>query len=91
MNERIKELVDQSRDMVWTKVTLGHDIYIPDQYKKGDINLEKFAKSLIQECSDVVVNKGYGGYYSGGPLGTRRPCTPIEIAQMIKEHFGVKE
>ena len=50
--------------------------------------LEKFAELIVQECSKVIVN---GGYWSGGPLGPKRQCTPPEIANMIKEHFGVEE
>ena len=49
---------------------------------------EKFAELIVRECSQVIVN---GGYWSGGPLGPKRQCTPPEIAQMIKEHFGVEE
>jgi hypothetical protein len=53
----------------------------------GGNGLEMFAVLIIQECSKIIVN---GGYWSGGPLGPKRPCTPPEIAQMIKEHFGVE-
>ena len=49
---------------------------------------EKFAELIVAECARVIVN---GGYWSGGPLGPKRQCTPPEIATMIKEHFGVKE
>ena len=48
----------------------------------------KFAELIVRECSRVIVN---GGYWSGGPIGPKRQCTPPEIAQMIKEHFGVEE
>jgi hypothetical protein len=49
---------------------------------------EKFAELIVAECSRVIVN---GGYWSGGPLGPKRQCTPPEIATMIKQHFGVEE
>ena len=49
---------------------------------------EKFAELIVRECTKVIV---HGGYWSGGPLGPKRQCTPPEIAQMIKEHFGVTE
>ena len=48
----------------------------------------KFAELIVRECTKVIV---HGGYWSGGPLGPKRQCTPPEIAQMIKEHFGVEE
>ena len=53
-----------------------------------DFNKEKFAELIIQECCMVIVN---AGYWSGGPLGPKRQCTPPEIAQMIEEYFGVEE
>jgi hypothetical protein len=52
------------------------------------IGLEKFAELIVAECSRVIVK---GGYWSGGPLGPKRQCTPPEIAQMIRQHFGVEE
>jgi hypothetical protein len=57
-------------------------------HSKFDTRIEKFAELLVKECAKVIVN---GGYWSGGPLGPKRQCTPPEIAQMIKEHFGVEK
>ena len=81
MNEKIKQLAD--------------DAGINYQFAMGasadsvtDLQLEEFAELIVQECSRVIVN---GGYWSGGPIGPKRQCTPPEIAQMIKEHFGVEE
>ena len=42
---------------------------------------------IIKECSKVIKN---GGYWSGGPVGERKQCTPPEIAKMIEEHFGIE-
>ena len=50
--------------------------------------VSRFADLIVSECARVIVN---GGYWSGGPLGPKRQCTPPEIATMIKEHFGVEE
>lgn len=79
MNKRIQELAEQA------------GFYYTD--KTGFItpagcNPQKFAELIVAECSRVIVN---GGYWSGGPLGPKRQCTPPEIATMIKEHFGVEE
>ena len=81
MNEKIKQLAD--------------DAGINYQFAMGasadsvtDLQLEEFAELIVQECSRVIVN---GGYWSGGPIGPKRQCTPPEIAQMIKVHFGVEE
>jgi hypothetical protein len=56
-------------------------------YFEGE-SIQKFAELIVKECSKVIVN---GGYWSGGPLGPKRQCTPPEIATMIKQHFGVEE
>jgi hypothetical protein len=53
-----------------------------------DSELYEIAEAVVLECSKVIVN---GGYWTGGISGERRPCTPPEIAQMIKEHFGIRE
>ncbi len=51
------------------------------------VNHEKFAELIVRECSKVIVNGGY----RNPALGEKHPLTPLEIATMIKEHFGVKE
>jgi predicted kinase len=81
MNELIEKLFDQAKVECFKMgskpaTTVGYD------------ELEKFAQLIVKECSKVIVN---GGYWSGGPLGDRRQCTPPEIAKMIKDHFGVEE
>ena len=84
MNEKIKQFGEQaihyaaSRPMPELK---DRDLYLDNLF-------EKFAELIVRECSRVIVN---GGYWSGGPIGPKRQCTPPEIAQMIKEHFGVEE
>jgi hypothetical protein len=80
MNERIKLLASQC----YSTGPMGKDGW--PEYTK--FNEEKFAELIVQECSKVIVN---GGYWSGGPLGPKRQCTPPEIATMIKQHFGVEE
>ena len=81
MNEKIKELAEKC----WVEDgDCSYGCGRPDGY----FDQEKFAELIVAECSKVIVN---GGYWSGGPLGPKRQCTPPEIAQMIKEHFGVEE
>ena len=78
MNEQIEKLEKQS--------------YTEFMHERGGtyqaFDKQKFAELIVAECSKVIVN---GGYWSGGPLGPKRQCTPPEIAQMIKEYFGVEE
>jgi hypothetical protein len=78
MNERIKQLAEQATTYIEPTSTSGEG-WIFDK--------EKFAELIVKECAKVIVN---GGYWSGGPLGPKRQCTPPEIAQMIKEYFGVE-
>jgi len=44
--------------------------------------LEKFAELIVKECLDIVNRHEYS-YHEADPLW--------ETAQLIKEHFGVKE
>jgi len=89
MNERIKERIKQLADKAGQL-----QLATPDNPSADVImvligpNIEKFAELIVKECSRVIVN---GGYWSGGPIGPKRQCTPPEIAQMIREHFGVEE
>lgn len=80
MNNKIKELADEAAKYSAT-------MFLPTG-KDGDaLFVQKFAELIIKECSKVIKN---GGYWSGGPVGERKQCTPPEIAKMIEEHFGIK-
>ena len=48
---------------------------------------EKFAELIVFECTKVIV---FGGYRNHA-VGEKTQLTPVEIATMIKEHFGVEE
>ena len=84
MNEKIRELAEQAK----IDYDLRPEIARAPVWIGTDEELAKFAELIVKECSRVIVN---GGYWSGGPIGPKRQCTPPEIAQMIKEHFGVEE
>ena len=84
MNERIREL----RASAFAYATVSSTDYFEDKKDFNEKFDEKFAELIVRECTKVIV---HGGYWSGGPLGPKRQCTPPEIAQMIKEHFGVEE
>jgi hypothetical protein len=84
MNEKILELAEQAK----IDYDLRPEIARAPVWIGTDEELAKFAELIVRECSRVIVN---GGYWSGGPIGPKRQCTPPEIAQMIKEHFGVEE
>ena len=61
MNERIKELAEQCHH----------------RYSEHNIDLEKFAELIVQECMSVVRSR-------------RQICGAIS-ANILKEHFGVEE
>ena len=92
MNERIKELVKQAGLTFVNSITDDNeDIECVADTNGGlpcSTELEKFAELIIRECAKVIIN---GGYWSGGPVGPKRQCTPPEIAEMVKDVFGVKE
>ena len=81
MNDRIKQLLYETRIYDGLSGPTQGIMTCPK-------SLEEFAELIVRECSRVIVN---GGYWSGGPLGPKRQCTPPEIAQMIRQHFGVEE
>ena len=77
MNERIKQLAEKT----------GFRYNNGEWQFADDINIEKFAELIVQECGKVIVNGGY----RNPALGEKHPLTPPEIAKMIEEHFGVEE
>jgi hypothetical protein len=79
MNERIKLLKEQAMEWVPNMADPDTKIWL--------LNAEKFALLIVKECSKVIVNGGY----RNPALGEKHPLTPLEIATMIKEHFGVEE
>ena len=79
MNERIRQLAEQAELPL---------LDVDGNCKYGDtyFSKEKFAELIVRECSKVIVNGGY----RNPALGDKHPLTPPEIAQMIREHFGVE-
>jgi len=56
--------------------------YGSDHEGLRDFDYRNFAELIIRECLDIVNRKEYS-YHEADPLW--------ETAQLIKEHFGVKE
>jgi len=83
MNERIRNLLIQAQDLARTEVENDPSIkppyHIPaTQVHKGlGLSYEKFAELLIEECANVVDKYVVDG--------------DIDIAKIIKRHFGVSE
>ena len=84
MNEKIKQLALDAGIGFTLWDDSGREMidnYTPEEH------LAEFALLIVQECGKVIVNGGY----RNPALGEKLPLTPPEIAQMIKEHFGVEE
>jgi len=84
MNERIKELAEQAGFNLPNNLVEGQNG--PGVRTERD-KLAEFAELIVRECSKVIINGGY----RNPALGDKHPLTPPEIAQMIREHFGVEE
>ena len=81
MNERIKELARQSQMVFWPT-----DPEVVELSK--DIDIEKFAELIVQECISTVENlsPGYDDYRNQIEDAFRRDCV-----EQMKQHFGVGE
>jgi len=78
MNERINELLKQSRTEYWTQYTPSYDY-------------EKFAQLIVQECigkCEFVADMAT--VTNSGEMARKTKATADSCAAMIKEHFGVE-
>ena len=92
MNEKIRELAEQAG----CKVMDDGEWYIPSAtgvekivYTKG-IGLEKFAELIVRECAEQIIAKGTD-WVDFAPSQTGVRPEYWDMAQQIKEHFGVEE
>ena len=80
MNERIRELAEQATNDV--KDEFGHWI-------NSEFNKEKVAELIVKECVDKIVSKGTD-WVDFAPSQTGVRPEYWDMAQQIKEHFGVE-
>jgi sarcosine oxidase delta subunit len=80
MNERIRQLTEQcyEHDQSWTGV--GQRIF----------NKEKFAELIVQECAEQIIAKGTD-WVDFAPSQTGVRPEYWNMAQQIKQHFGVEQ
>ena len=85
MNERIKKLYEQS--------------FVTDDYVNVGINgvelgikfdPEKFAELIVRECAEQIIVKGTD-WVDFAPSQTGVRPEYWDMAQQIKQHFGVEE
>ena len=77
MNNRIREL--------------AHEAGLPTYNPRGiPTKLEKFAELIVQECAEQIISKGTD-WVDFAPSQTGVRPEYWDMAQQIKEHFGVEE
>ena len=79
MNERIRELINESTSFKEGDTEGKYDIEVFDK--------EKFAELIVRECADVIAPMGD---WCGGHGEPSMPST-MECAKRLKQHFGVEE
>ena len=77
MNERIKELSIKAGFPEWS----NHAI---------EFELEKFAELIVKECAEQIIAKGTD-WVDFAPSQTGVRPEYWDMAQQIKQHFGVEE
>jgi hypothetical protein len=85
MNERIKELVEQSYELKQNMVIdpTTYEMVTGKTYSK-EINQEKFAELVVQDVLKVITEVGYK---SSNDI----PFSTTELFErMVKQHFGIE-
>ena len=96
MNERIKELAGQASEYVNSVYTPPVRSKTPGKiWEDGHIGWhtqfnEKFAELIVRECVDKIVSKGTD-WVDFAPSQTGVRPEYWDMAQQIKQHFGVEE
>ena len=75
MNERIQELAEKAKDVVFFSPSMNHTT--------KQLNLEKFAELIVRECIRVP--------YDMWDRAELNADIAVKIEHRIKEHFGVEE
>ena len=86
MNERIRELAKQTNIIGdWGEDITEGRYFVCDNLK----NLEKFAELIVRECVDKIISKGTD-WVDFAPSQTGVRPEYWDMAQQIKQHFGVE-
>ena len=80
MNERIRQLAEQAT--TYHNGGLGTEIELFDK--------EKFAELIVRECAEQIIAKGTD-WVDFAPSQTGVRPEYWDMAQQIKQHFGVEE
>jgi len=86
MNERIKQMAEQADNFADDKIQMPGE-YHPDWH---DVRDEKFAELIVRECAEQIIAKGTD-WVDFAPSQTGVRPEYWNMAQQIKQHFGVEE
>ena len=81
MNERIRELINEATSFKEGLIEEKYDIEVFDK--------EKFAELIVRECAEQIIAKGTD-WVDFAPSQTGVRPEYWDMAQQIKEHFGVE-
>ena len=76
MNDRIQALIKEATDEIWGNCPHNGS----PQFEGYELNAEKFAVLLVQECASI-------DFYKLAHIGTE---DDHNVTQVIKDYFGVK-
>ena len=93
MNERIKELMEQSMPVIDWKARYGVELNNGERLKHMTDWFDKFAELVINDCIDKIETYRIPvGNSSAGEMACEWTYEALkEIRDEIKEHFGIKE
>ena len=88
MNEQIKELALQAglKQRIWNSLGKELPMWQEDPDNPG---LEKFAELIVAECAEQIIAKGTD-WVDFAPSQTGVRPEYWDMAQQIKQHFGVE-
>ena len=86
MNERIEQLALQANELDYETF----DEYNHKTVQHYKFNKEKFAELIVRECAEQIIAKGTD-WVDFAPSQTGVRPEYWNMAQQIKQHFGVEE
>jgi len=89
MNKQIKELTKRAGFVLWKNEAWNPGDTV-DWSCRYDDELEKFAELIVKECAEQIISKGTD-WVDFAPSQTGVRPEYWNMAQQIKQHFGVEE
>jgi hypothetical protein len=84
MNDRIREIAEHCDFYV------GNEHYDKSREEQQRLLMARFAELIVRECADQIISKGTD-WVDFAPSQTGVRPEYWNMAQQIKQHFGVEE